>query len=237
MRSILRKLPRLAGFTLVELLTVMAVIAILAGLVLSISGYATKRGATARAGAEIRMLSAGCESYKADDGIYPDQALAQSGTVPSVARGTTPSDQLDARQYGISAYTTKYQNSSLELYEALTGDLSLNGTGGGVGVTNYVPDLRQDSLDRSNPNAAVSSANQVLYLSDPYGNSYGYSTAYATSTVTGTATVSGYPSTTSTYPGYNATFDLWSTAGSLSNPTPGQTGDPSLGWITNWRQY
>jgi type II secretory pathway pseudopilin PulG len=226
------------------LLTVMVVIAILAGLVLSISGFASKKGATARAQAEIQAISAACESYKTDNGTYPHQPLAMSGTIPAVSGTNIPSDQLDPRSNGNSASTTAaYANASLELYEALSGDLTLSGTGGGPGVKDYISDLRQDTLGRANMSAVVSSDNQVAYLSDPFGNCYGYSTANATSVTSGSSVINGYPMGTTTYPGYNPTFDLWCTAGSYSNPNsptgtgnsaPGAPGDPILSWIKNW---
>jgi prepilin-type N-terminal cleavage/methylation domain-containing protein len=59
------------GFTLVELLIVIAIIAILAGLILSTSGYIQKRSARARTEAEIAAMAAALESYKADNGDYP----------------------------------------------------------------------------------------------------------------------------------------------------------------------
>ncbi len=60
-----------AAFTLIELIVVTAVIIILTGLVLSTVGYVQKKGARARAETEIAAMSAACESYKADNGIYP----------------------------------------------------------------------------------------------------------------------------------------------------------------------
>ena len=60
-----------AGFTLIELMVVMAIIAILAGLVLSTAGYVQRKSATSRAEAEIAAISTALESYKADMGDYP----------------------------------------------------------------------------------------------------------------------------------------------------------------------
>jgi len=60
-----------SGFTLIELLVVIAVIAILAGLVLSTAGFIQKKGAMARAQAEIEALSTALESYKVEYGDYP----------------------------------------------------------------------------------------------------------------------------------------------------------------------
>jgi len=59
------------GFTLIEMLVVVAIIAILASLVLSTAGYIQKKGAISRAEAEIQAMSTALESYKADLGDYP----------------------------------------------------------------------------------------------------------------------------------------------------------------------
>ena len=60
-----------SGFTLMELLTVVAIIAILAALLLRTVGFIQTKSASARAEAEIAALSAALESYKADNGDYP----------------------------------------------------------------------------------------------------------------------------------------------------------------------
>jgi len=225
--------PRLRrhAFTLVELLTVIAVIAILAGLILSISGYASRKAALSRARTEVAALANACESYKADNGAYPHQALANGGSVPAGA--SIPSDFLypagPSATGNSSSGNPLYTNASLELYEALSGDLTASGTGSST--KNYIADLKQDILGRNNPSLPVSPSNTVLYLGDPFGNSYGYSTAY------GTAVMSGSTSKV----GYNTTFDLWSTGGTLSTPfsgggatASGAPGDPMLQWVTNW---
>jgi len=63
---------RNCGFTLLELLIVITIIAILSGLVLSAAGYVQKKGARSRAEAEIAAVGAALESYKADNGDYPN---------------------------------------------------------------------------------------------------------------------------------------------------------------------
>src|SRR6266568_1647171 len=59
------------AFTLIELIVEFGLIIVLTGLVLSTVGYARKKGARARAETEIAAMSAACEGYKADNGVYP----------------------------------------------------------------------------------------------------------------------------------------------------------------------
>ena len=98
---------RYNAFTLIELIVVVGIIIVLAGLVLSTAGYARKKSARARAETEIAAISAACENYKADNGIYP--------------RDTTTTDVLDAR---LSGNPSAYQTASLYLYKQLSGDSS-----------------------------------------------------------------------------------------------------------------
>ncbi len=60
-----------AGFTLMELLVVITIIAILAALVLNTAGYVQRKAARARAESEVKAIEAALESYKADNGDYP----------------------------------------------------------------------------------------------------------------------------------------------------------------------
>ncbi len=68
------------AFTIIELLVVITIIIILAGLILSTVGYVQKKGARSRAETEIAAISAACESYKADNGIYPRDPTANTAT-------------------------------------------------------------------------------------------------------------------------------------------------------------
>lgn len=65
-----------AGFSLIELLVVVAIIAVLAGLILQTAGFVQNKAARSRAEAEVAALSAALESYKADYGDYPLSSTA-----------------------------------------------------------------------------------------------------------------------------------------------------------------
>lgn len=60
-----------SAFTLVELMGVMVVIAILAGLTLGGAGAVRRQGAVNQAKAEIAALQAACDRFYADNNTYP----------------------------------------------------------------------------------------------------------------------------------------------------------------------
>ena len=205
----------ITAFSLVELLVVIAIIIILAGLILSTMGYVRKKAARSRAETEIAAISAACESYKADNAVYPR---------PQPAPNTT-TDTLDPRTMG-DPTTANYKTASLVLYRALSGDRNLN----------RIVDAADESLEIDGsalgtpliqlPNSyytfkpnQLSPTDQtqipVDFIRDPFGNSYGYSTANQAAAANG----------------YNPTFDLWSTAGLTTSP-PTATITPQ--WIKNW---
>ena len=59
------------AFTLIELLVVVAVIAILAGLTLTIMGGVQRKSASSRAKAEVASIAAAIDSYYLDNSAYP----------------------------------------------------------------------------------------------------------------------------------------------------------------------
>src|ERR1051325_5721519 len=187
--------PR-GAFTLIELILVVGIIIVLTGLVLSTVGYARKKGARARAETEIAAMAAALESYKADNAAYPRDNTTNQYT-----------DTLNARQ-NLDPTQTVYQNASFYLY----GELSGNPSGDRTTYT-------KQTYFQFKPNM-LSPADQtqnVLYIHDPFGNSYGYSTA----------------SQADSTKGYNPTFDLWSTAGVAPSPTPAPPTTQQDLWIKN----
>ncbi len=149
---------RFAGaFTLIELIVVVGVILILTGLVLSTAGYARKKGARARAETEIAAMSAACESYKADNGVYPSNSDTDTlNPISDVNPSTTPPNN--------------YTRASLWLYEQLSGDATGNRQPSGKSYMAFKPNM----LLPAPPSTAI-----VIAIADPFGNSYGYSTRMA----------------------------------------------------------
>jgi type II secretory pathway pseudopilin PulG len=142
-----------SAFTLIELVVVFGLILVLTGLVLSTVGYARKKGARARAETEIAAMSAACENYKADNGIYPRDANT---------------DLLDAK---VSGNPSAYQAASLYLYNALFGATAGSRTPN-TGARSYF-------VFKPNMLFPADQTLNVQYIQDPFGNSYGYSTIQA----------------------------------------------------------
>src|SRR4051812_30300321 len=67
-----------AAFTILELLIVITIIVILAGLTIATMGYVSGKARRSRAEAEIAAISAALENYKADNGAYPRDAATDA---------------------------------------------------------------------------------------------------------------------------------------------------------------
>ena len=155
------------SFTLVELLVVMAIIAILAALVLSAASGLWQLAARKRAMAEIQAMASANENYKADNGVYVQgDGLLLTNTPYSKYDGTVSGDE--------------YQTNSTLLFIALSGQTNY-ATPAVSGIKSYM----QFKINQiGNPSATFS------YIKDPWNASY----AYSTGTPAGAATTN-YPYT------------------------------------------
>lgn len=203
-----------SAFTLLELLTVIAIILILVGISVGTYGYANNKAARSRAEAEIRALATACENYKADNGEYP-RVLPPPLNQPTDQSAT---DTLNAAT-AFNQPPTDYTQASLLLYQLLSGlkpDGSAHKDAAGNALKSYF---------EFKPNQLKKSGNTVQYLSDPWGNPYGYSTARFYDQNISTASP--------TPRGYNPTVDIWSTAGRKKEDYSTAALANSL-WIKNW---
>lgn len=214
------------AFTLVEMLTVMAVIAILASLVLAVNGFVQRKAAVNRAEGEIAALSAAIENYKADNG--------------SVPRDEETTDKLSPRKDGnpISSDSgKKYKEACQTLYIALTGDKDRKGKppADAKQYFEFKPDMLKKKPE-----------GEIDFIQDPWGNCYGYSTAALATEETYVAALRADPKAErpsgDASGGYNPTFDLWSTGGTTT-PSTGSSGGSGGGsptsvnqpkWVKNW---
>ena len=240
-----------SAFTLIEMLTVLAIIVILTGLVLQVGAYVQKKAALTQTDGWKHMLESACGRYKDDNnggGQYPRDTAVNSVT-----------DNISPKADFVPT-AASYAKSSLFLYMELTGDKSTTGDADlkgqpASGPPNGIPDFGEprylNEFDARILNAVKDKATgkiiSVNYLQDAFGFSFAYSTAavqdeqkYRLDLLnyqTGQGGVNKPPNrpTGPNLHGFNAgSFDLWSTGG--SNPT-GKVTNPDLEWakwVKNW---
>lgn len=143
------------AFTLIELLIVMAIAIVLAGLILATANYVQKKGYRSRAEAEIAAISAALENYKADNGVYPR---------------TAETNALMPNKMGDPS-AASYTSASLALYKLISGDAD-NSNDRSAESKSYFT-FKPNQLSPTDQTA------KVLLIRDPFGNSYGYSTVKA----------------------------------------------------------
>jgi type II secretory pathway pseudopilin PulG len=143
---VIRKTVR--AFTIVELLIVMTIIIVLAGLIMATAGYVQKKGRRSRAEAEIAAMSTALENYRADNGTYPRDSVTDNFEVST----TNASD---------------YAAPSLKLYEYLSGDAT----------DDRIAETKTYFSFKPNQLSPTDQTQPVTAVRDPFGNSYGYSTA------------------------------------------------------------
>jgi prepilin-type N-terminal cleavage/methylation domain-containing protein len=203
-----RACHRLASFTLIELLTVIAIIGILAALTLMAGEAVMNQAARSRAKSEIQAMSAALESYKADNGTYP---------LTNTFSGTNAYATVDP-----SVLPNNYEYSSQLLYEALSGKINFEDTPVAGGAKSYMA-FKKNQLGNYTATANSGySGSTSTYVQDPFGNPYGYYT--------------GDTNVPPQNPPYNGGgfFDLWSTGGLIGGGSGTETN--SAAWLANWTQ-
>lgn len=141
-----------AAFSLIEMMAVITIIIILAGLVIGALGFVTEKRAQQQAKVQIALLSKGLEEYKLDFGTYP--------ATPNSAKG---------------------ENNSKILFNALYWDSNGDGQGVGTGnaAANpnkkiYVPELDPATNKQGWTSGKPSAITKIV---DPWNNEYRYRSA------------------------------------------------------------
>jgi type II secretory pathway pseudopilin PulG len=207
LKAVPKKPARLDSFSLVELLVVILIIVILAGLTLAAGEGVMNQAARSRAKSEMQAIATALESYKADNGVYPWTNSVTSGLTFNDTNAYTASD-------GSSAGGT-YVVSAQILYEALSGMTNYTDTPV-AGIKVYM-NFKAGQLGNTAQNSGYSAASST-YVQDPFGYAYGYYASPATAA----------PATPVNGPGL---FDLWTTGGTLQS-----TANWTNTWISNWAQ-
>ncbi len=180
------------GFTLIELMTAIAVAGSLMGMVLGIQRYASNKSARSRCTAEVVAMAAAAEAYKTDNAVYPR------------------SDETDALSSGSQGGGADYIEANLAFYKMISGDTNANGkVDVSEGVNNPAPAYMEFKVLQLRMTGA-----SVAYIRDPWDTGsakrpYGYCTKRLTMIERGNDDASA---------GRNVSFDVWSTANAASNP-------------------
>ena len=208
---------RPGGFTLVELLVVIVIIAILTGLTFGLGRGVMETAKLNRCRTEIAAIQLGLTRFETEYGFLPPSTQIATNTPP----------------YEPNPQTGTYSNSSRVLYLALSGRTSFSGTnatnGSGARLgRDFIKQIKENQvfgaggadteyvsyLFESYTNAAVFDSAAFTGLRDPWGNPYGY---YHNPDAVDKAVVN------------KAGYDLWSTAG-LTSAANGHTNK----WVVNW---
>lgn len=83
------KLENQRGFTLIELMIVVAIIAILAGILIPNFTHARAQAQTAACEANLREIATAMELYYADNQVYPTGTATKIGAATIAANGVT----------------------------------------------------------------------------------------------------------------------------------------------------
>ena len=109
------------GFTLVEMLIVIVILGILAGIVVFAVGNITTKSKTTGCSAEKLTLTEALESYKAQAGVYPTAAAAGGGS-------HTAMDLLDGNAATSPPFGTLLKSVPADYTVDNAGNISVNGT-------------------------------------------------------------------------------------------------------------
>ena len=108
----MEKTSRKSGFTLVELMTVIAIMALLSALVLGLAGNAQKTAARKRAASEVEQLSSFVTDYLAEYGRVPSSLTALSNALAEANHSL--SNMVDP--WGMSYVYTNTSKQTFYLY-------------------------------------------------------------------------------------------------------------------------
>ena len=139
------------AFTLIELLAVITIIVILAGLVIGSMGFVQDKQARSKAKVQIELISKSLEEYKLDNGTYPPTGATSDG-----------------------------KNYSDDLFKALFFDSDNDGTGPPSDTDQkiYLADLDPTAGKQG---WTTGTASATTTITDPWGLEFRYRTAVSAS--------------------------------------------------------
>jgi prepilin-type N-terminal cleavage/methylation domain-containing protein len=209
-----------AGFTLVEVLVVVAIMAVLAGLSIAAFRYSQVQSKRQTATAAIKAIQSGLEKYSAENGEYP------------LPRDPEKVDTFQGKSYKIGG--------AQALYQAMTGDGSsaIFTAATGSPSNGIIEDTELEAQMYAEMPPSMKTTKDPFILVDPFGKPYQYVRVDFGNGSARSAT--GDLSTRQAkVPTINPTFDIWSYADDVKNTDKTdiesrEAQDVSGGWVKNW---
>ena len=130
------------GFTLIELMVVVAIIAILAAILIPNFLHARAQSATAGCEGNEKMIATGLEEYAVDhNGSYGNSGIADTSLLGTLYLGITPLDPVSGANYSVTVGPAGASYGSYLIADAgghdSTTTRTLNGNPGGTSIVYY----------------------------------------------------------------------------------------------------
>ncbi|MSU35820.1 MAG: type II secretion system protein [Pedosphaera sp.] len=131
------------AFTLIELLAVIAIMGVLAGMLVGLAPVAGAKMRESRIRAELQQIVAAIEEYKAKYGFYPPDGVATAGSQKGYAR-----PELNPLYYELSGMLVIQPFDPAGYFRSIDGDQKLTSVQlsthfGRTGIANSSPDKRR----------------------------------------------------------------------------------------------
>jgi prepilin-type N-terminal cleavage/methylation domain-containing protein len=196
-----------AGFTMVEILVVISIIALLASLSIVAMGHATRTSNREKSKAYLKNIELLLDRYKNDNGTYPRPKEGSEGNTTSVG----------GIQYSMGG--------AVALYQALTGDGDDGMEGGDTSSMGKAGSMRDSIVywPDADPNGSMRIAREAegkYFIGDGFGAPFQYKVPPPVSA----KNADNFETLQTEYKNPR-TYDLWSYGGEYENPKA---------WITNW---
>jgi prepilin-type N-terminal cleavage/methylation domain-containing protein len=212
------------GFTLVEMLIVITIIALLAGLTMGAYTYAIRSSKRRLTTGTFEAVKSALEQYNTEFGEYPESA--NSGQMTEI---------LPGKNYDTGGAACLYQALSGDGYDQIKGVAGTGNESSGTSDGKVEGDEVKNIMLKEMPQSMYVKRGSTFLLVDGFGRPFQYVKAAPANTTSG-GTGSSNQDKVETI---NSTYDLWSYAEDETNITKQSSDalkDPKIAikWIKNW---